>query len=157
MHAYFFNNLFFFFFFFCTAGFPPSILLLLTAWFEICSCVLNSLESFCNFIILLDSYIPHQNQPTATNMKQFSQSGCSKPLPWNLFIDVFSFCPFQAGMDLGIVNAGALPVYDEIDSSLLQLCEDLLWNKRKGEFLSFSMFLFFIATWNGVYGISHWD
>ena len=32
-------------------------------------------------------------------------------------------------MDMGIVNAGALPLYDDIDPKLLRLCEDLLWNK----------------------------
>ena len=31
-------------------------------------------------------------------------------------------------MDMGIVNAGALPVYDDIDKELLELCESLLWN-----------------------------
>jgi len=29
---------------------------------------------------------------------------------------------------MGIVNAGALPVYDDIDKELLKICEDLLWN-----------------------------
>ena len=32
-------------------------------------------------------------------------------------------------MDMGIVNAGNLPVYDDIDKPLLLLCENLLWNK----------------------------
>lgn len=32
-------------------------------------------------------------------------------------------------MDMGIVNAGALPVYDDIKPELLELCENLLWNK----------------------------
>ena len=32
-------------------------------------------------------------------------------------------------MDMGIVNAGCLPVYDDIDPKLLELCEDLLWNR----------------------------
>ena len=32
-------------------------------------------------------------------------------------------------MDMGIVNAGQLPVYDDIDPPLLKLCEDLLWNR----------------------------
>lgn len=42
------------------------------------------------------------------------------------------FPPFvcsQHGMDMGIVNAGNLPVYDDIQKELLQLCEDLIWNK----------------------------
>lgn len=30
---------------------------------------------------------------------------------------------------MGIVNAGNLPVYDDIHKELLQLCEDLIWNK----------------------------
>ena len=30
---------------------------------------------------------------------------------------------------MGIVNAGALPVYDDIDAKLLEMCENLLWNK----------------------------
>ena len=30
---------------------------------------------------------------------------------------------------MAIVNAGNLPVYDDIEPKLLQLCEDLLWNK----------------------------
>jgi len=32
-------------------------------------------------------------------------------------------------MDLGIVNAGNLPVYDDIPKELLNLCENLLWNR----------------------------
>lgn len=30
---------------------------------------------------------------------------------------------------MGIVNAGCLPVYDDIEAKLLELCENLLWNK----------------------------
>ena len=32
-------------------------------------------------------------------------------------------------MDMGIVNAGSLPVYDDIPQDLLLLCENLLWDK----------------------------
>ena len=32
-------------------------------------------------------------------------------------------------MDMGIVNAGNLPVYTDIDETLLHLCENLLWDK----------------------------
>ena len=31
---------------------------------------------------------------------------------------------------LGIVNAGCLPVYDDIENVLQNLCEDILWNKH---------------------------
>lgn len=37
--------------------------------------------------------------------------------------------PLQDGMDMGIVNAGSLPVYDDIDKELLKLCENLIWNR----------------------------
>ena len=36
----------------------------------------------------------------------------------------------EAGMDMGIVNAGALPVYDEIDGELLEAVEDVLFARR---------------------------
>lgn len=41
---------------------------------------------------------------------------------------VFLFHAIKAGMDMGIVNAGQLVVYDEIEPTLRQLCEDVLLN-----------------------------
>ncbi len=38
----------------------------------------------------------------------------------------------QAGMDMGIVNAGMLEVYDEIEPKLKQLVEDVLLNRHPG-------------------------
>jgi 5-methyltetrahydrofolate--homocysteine methyltransferase len=43
---------------------------------------------------------------------------------------VFLFHAIKAGMDMGIVNAGQLVVYDEIDPLLRDLCEDVLLNKN---------------------------
>nr|XP_026649617.1 methionine synthase isoform X6 [Zonotrichia albicollis] len=42
---------------------------------------------------------------------------------------VFLYHAIKYGMDMGIVNAGNLPVYDDIHKELLQLCENLIWNK----------------------------
>lgn len=42
---------------------------------------------------------------------------------------LLSAVPWQNGMDMGIVNAGNLPVYDDIDKELLTLCENLIWNR----------------------------
>ena len=42
---------------------------------------------------------------------------------------VFLYHAIKAGLDMGIVNAGSLPLYDEIDPKLLELCENILWNK----------------------------
>ena len=41
-----------------------------------------------------------------------------------------STTPSSAGMDMGIVNAGQLAVYDEIDPELRELCEDVVLNRR---------------------------
>src|SRR5690606_11441028 len=35
-----------------------------------------------------------------------------------------------AGMDMGIVNAGALPIYDELDPELRDHVEDVILNRR---------------------------
>ncbi len=43
---------------------------------------------------------------------------------------VFLFHAINAGMDMGIVNAGALPVYDDIDAELRELAEDVVLNRR---------------------------
>lgn len=45
------------------------------------------------------------------------------------FHSVFLFHAIKNGMDMGIVNAGALPLYDDIDETLKKLCEDLIWNR----------------------------
>ncbi|XP_051273086.1 methionine synthase isoform X3 [Dicentrarchus labrax] len=41
----------------------------------------------------------------------------------------FLYHAIKDGMDMGIVNAGNLPVYDNIDKQLLLLCENLIWNR----------------------------
>lgn len=43
---------------------------------------------------------------------------------------VFLFYAIKAGMDMGIVNAGQLAVYDEIEPTLRQLCEDVILNRN---------------------------
>src|SRR5438105_359281 len=43
---------------------------------------------------------------------------------------VFLYHAIKAGMDMGIVNAGQLVVYDEIEPELRQLCEDVILNRN---------------------------
>lgn len=43
---------------------------------------------------------------------------------------VFLYHAIKAGMDMGIVNAGQLQVYDEIEPQLRELCEDVILNRR---------------------------
>ncbi|MFE3836816.1 methionine synthase [Pseudogemmobacter sonorensis] len=43
---------------------------------------------------------------------------------------VFLYHAIQAGMDMGIVNAGQLAVYDQIEPELREACEDVVLNRR---------------------------
>jgi 5-methyltetrahydrofolate--homocysteine methyltransferase len=42
----------------------------------------------------------------------------------------FLYHAIKAGMDMGIVNAGMIGVYDEISKDLLELVEDVIFNRR---------------------------
>ncbi|MBI1265762.1 MAG: methionine synthase [Alphaproteobacteria bacterium] len=44
---------------------------------------------------------------------------------------VFLYHAIKAGMDMGIVNAGQLDIYDEIDPELRELAEDVILNRRE--------------------------
>ncbi|MBD9376729.1 methionine synthase [Pseudoxanthomonas sp. PXM04] len=43
---------------------------------------------------------------------------------------VFLYHAIQAGMDMGIVNAGAMPIYDDLDPELRERVEDVILNRR---------------------------
>ncbi len=44
---------------------------------------------------------------------------------------VFLYHAIRAGMDMGIVNAGALPIYDDLDPELREHVEDVVLNRRR--------------------------
>ncbi len=44
---------------------------------------------------------------------------------------VFLYHAIQAGMDMGIVNAGVLPVYADLDAELRECIEDVILNRRE--------------------------
>ena len=43
---------------------------------------------------------------------------------------VFLYHAIKAGMDMGIVNAGQLAVYDDLEPELREACEDVVLNRR---------------------------
>jgi 5-methyltetrahydrofolate--homocysteine methyltransferase len=45
---------------------------------------------------------------------------------------VFLYHAIKAGMDMGIVNAGQMIVYDDIDPELRRVCEDVILNRDPG-------------------------
>ncbi|MEO6681570.1 MAG: methionine synthase [Ginsengibacter sp.] len=44
---------------------------------------------------------------------------------------VFLYHAIKAGMDMGIVNAGQLQIYEQIDPVLKELCEDVILNRKE--------------------------
>lgn len=44
---------------------------------------------------------------------------------------VFLYHAINAGLDMGIVNAGKLPIYDDIPKELVKLLEDLIFNRNE--------------------------
>jgi len=47
------------------------------------------------------------------------------------FHSVFLYHAIQNGMDMGIVNAGKLPIYEDIDEGLRKNLEEVIWNKSE--------------------------
>ncbi|WP_443749577.1 methionine synthase [Asticcacaulis solisilvae] len=58
---------------------------------------------------------------------------------------VFLYYAIQAGMDMGIVNAGDLPVYDDIDAELRQAVEDVILNRPQRHNVSNTEYLVDLA------------
>ena len=62
---------------------------------------------------------------------------------------VFLYHAIKAGMDMGIVNAGQLVIYDEIETGLRQLCEDVILNHHNDNNESTEKLLAYAATVKG--------
>ncbi|MBL7698713.1 MAG: methionine synthase [Chitinophagaceae bacterium] len=59
---------------------------------------------------------------------------------------VFLFHAIKAGMNMGIVNAGQLAVYDEIEPGLRNLCEDVILNRNNDHNQSTEKLIAFAET-----------
>jgi 5-methyltetrahydrofolate--homocysteine methyltransferase len=62
---------------------------------------------------------------------------------------VFLYYAIKAGMSMGIVNAGQLVIYDEIEPGLRQLCEDVIMNRNNDNNESTEKLLAFAETVKG--------
>jgi 5-methyltetrahydrofolate--homocysteine methyltransferase len=79
----------------------------------------------------ITSTLPHCHVSGGVSNLSFSFRG-NEPVREAMHA-VFLYHAIQAGMDMGIVNAGQLAVYDTLDPELRELCEDIVLNRRKGE------------------------
>ena len=59
---------------------------------------------------------------------------------------VFLFHAIRAGMDMGIVNAGQLVIYDDIEPALKRLCEDVILNRNNDDNKSTEELISFAET-----------
>src|SRR6266581_2657193 len=73
--------------------------------------------------------LPHAHVSGGVSYLSFSFRG-NEPVREAMH-SVFLYHAIKAGMDMGIVNAGQMIVYDDIDPELRQACEDVVLNKRE--------------------------
>ncbi|MGJ4908372.1 methionine synthase [Bradyrhizobium sp. HKCCYLS2033] len=76
------------------------------------------------------SNLPHAHVSGGVSNLSFSFRG-NEPVREAMH-SVFLYHAIKAGMDMGIVNAGQMIVYDDIDPELRQVCEDVVLNRDPG-------------------------
>ena len=72
--------------------------------------------------------LPHVHVSGGVSNFSFSFRG-NEPLREAMH-SAFLYHAIQAGMDMGIVNAGQMVVFDDLDPELRQACEDVVLNRR---------------------------
>jgi 5-methyltetrahydrofolate--homocysteine methyltransferase len=72
--------------------------------------------------------LPHAHVSGGVSNLSFSFRG--NELVREAMHSVFLYHAIAAGMDLGIINAGQIAVYDDVDRELREACEDVVLNRR---------------------------
>jgi len=88
----------------------------------------NYAVDFINATRWIKQNLPHAKVSGGVSNISFSFRGNNKVR--EAMHSAFLFHAIQAGMDMGIVNAGMLEVYEEIEPELKVLVEDVLLNRR---------------------------
>jgi methionine synthase I (cobalamin-dependent)/methanogenic corrinoid protein MtbC1/very-short-patch-repair endonuclease len=83
---------------------------------------------FINAVKYIKTQLPHAKVSGGVSNLSFSFRGNNAVR--EAMHSVFLYYAVKAGMDMGIVNAGMLQVYEDIDPELRQLCEDVILNTR---------------------------
>ena len=104
--------------------FDPNILTVATGMEEHNNYALD----FINATRWIKANLPHAKVSGGVSNISFSFRGNNKVR--EAMHSAFLYHAIAAGMDMGIVNAGMLEVYEEIDSELKVLVEDVLLNRR---------------------------
>ena len=89
----------------------------------------NYAVDYINTVKWIKQNLPHAKVSGGVSNLSFSFRG--NDVLREAIHSVFLYHAVAAGMDMGIVNAGMLRVYDDIPADLLELVEDLVLNRRK--------------------------
>ncbi|MGZ8458542.1 MAG: methionine synthase, partial [Gemmatirosa sp.] len=84
--------------------------------------------AFIEAVRRITQELPHVSTSGGISNVSFSFRG-NEPVRMAIHA-VFLYHAIRAGLTMGIVNAGALPVYDDIDRDLLERAEDVVLNRR---------------------------
>ncbi len=113
-------------------GFPPEDIIFDPNIFA----VATGIEEHDNYAVdfieatrILKQTLPHCHISGGVSNVSFSFRG-NEPVRQAIH-SVFLYHAIKAGMDMGIVNAGAMPIYDDLDPELRERVEDVILNRRK--------------------------
>ncbi len=113
------------------AGFPPEDIIFDPNIFAVATGIEEHNNYGVDFIEATREIIktlPHVHVSGGVSNLSFSFRG-NEPVREAMHA-VFLYHAIQAGMDMGIVSAGQLAVYDAIDADLREACEDVVLNRR---------------------------
>ncbi|RWK86335.1 MAG: methionine synthase, partial [Mesorhizobium sp.] len=113
------------------AGFPPEDIVFDPNIFAIATGIDEHNNYGVDFIEAarqITATLPHVHISGGVSNLSFSFRG-NEPVREAMHA-VFLYHAIQAGMDMGIVNAGQLAVYDAIDPELREACEDVVNNRQ---------------------------
>ncbi|MGN6789650.1 MAG: methionine synthase [Rhodanobacteraceae bacterium] len=112
-------------------GFPPEDIIFDSNIFPIATGIEEHANNAVNFIEAakeLKKRFPHSHMSGGVSNVSFSFRGNNAVR--EAIHSVFLYHAIKAGMDMGIVNAGAMPIYDDLDPELRERVEDVVLNRR---------------------------
>jgi len=115
-----------------TIGFPPEDIIFDPNIFAVATGIEehdNYGNDFIEATKAIRETLPHAHISGGVSNLSFSFRGNEKVR--EAMHSVFLYHCIKAGMDMGIVNAGQLGSYDDLDPELRELCEDVVLNRRK--------------------------
>jgi 5-methyltetrahydrofolate--homocysteine methyltransferase len=113
-------------------GFPPEDIVFDPNCFAVATGIAEHNNYGVDFIEAtrrIKQTLPHAHVSGGISNLSFSFRG-NEPVRAAMH-SVFLYYAIAAGLDMAIVNAGGLPVYDDIDAELRELCEDVILNRRE--------------------------